>query len=148
MVGACLNSIRPCGTGRNGTELFFAFRFWVEESCIWVLPEILGLSSLISANDNFLRMPQHNNSMLVRSKCPPPSTVMPISIKQDFIFTRSGGPFCPPEEEIGVQHMFFLFLENCFRGPHGICSMSATNQYQHIWQILFHSVRSNALLGG
>ena len=105
----------------------------IENPCLGP-SRILGLASQTSTNENRLHMPRHNNSVLVRNECPPPSTVMPISIKQDFIFTRSGGPFCPPEEEIGVQHMFFLFLENCFRGPHGICSMSATNQYQRIWK--------------
>ena len=27
---------------------------------------------------------------------------------------RSVGPFDPPEQEEEVQHMYFLFLENCF----------------------------------
>ena len=35
-------------------------------------------------------------------------------IKQDFICARSVGPFGPPEEEKGIKHLFFLFLENCF----------------------------------
>ena len=39
---------------------------------------------------------------------------MSISIKQYFICASSVGPFGPPEEEKGVKHMFFLFLENCF----------------------------------
>ena len=39
---------------------------------------------------------------------------MSISIKQDVICARSVGPFGPPEEEKGVKHMFFLFLESCF----------------------------------
>ena len=80
-----------------------------------------------------------------------------------FVLVRSGrsvGPFGPPEEEKGIYHpyfvhifyMFFLFLENwkLFLGLHGICSMSATNQCQLIWRIIwiFHSVRSSALWGG
>ena len=44
--------------------------------------------------------------------------------------------------------MFFFFLENCSLGLHGICSMSATDQYQLIWQVIFHSVRSSALWRG
>ena len=28
---------------------------------------------------------------------------------------------------------------------HGICSVSATNQYQHVWQVIFHSARPSAL---
>ena len=44
--------------------------------------------------------------------------------------------------------MFFLFLENCFLELHGICSMSATKQYQLIWKVIFHSVRSSALRRG
>ena len=39
---------------------------------------------------------------------------MSISIKQYFICASSVGPFGPPEEEKGVKHMFFVFLENCF----------------------------------
>ena len=35
-----------------------------------------------------------------------------------------------------------------FLGLHGICSISATNQYQLIWQVIFHSVRSSALWRG
>ena len=63
---------------------------------------------------------------------------------------RSVGPFGPPEEEKEVEHVFFLFLrEICFfLGLHGICSMSATNQYQLIWQVIFHSIRSSALWRG
>ena len=75
---------------------------------------ILGLASQIATNDNLLRMPRHSNSVLVRKTCPPPSAVMSTSIKQYFIGARSVGPFGPPEEQKGVQHMFFLFLENCF----------------------------------
>ena len=45
---------------------------------------------------------------VVRKMCPPPSTVMSISIKQCFICARSVGPFGPPKEEKGVKHMFFL----------------------------------------
>ena len=93
-------------------------------------------------------MPRRNNSVLVRNKYPPLSTVMSISIKEDFICARSVGPFGPPKEEKGVQHMFFFFLENCSLGLHGICSMSATDQYQLIWQVIFHSVRSSALWRG
>ena len=33
---------------------------------------------------------------------------------QDFICARLVVRFGPPKEENGVQHMFFLFLENCF----------------------------------
>ena len=80
--------------------------------------------------------------------CPLPSTVMSISITQYFICARSVGPFGPPEKEKGVKRMFFLSLENCFLGLHGICSMSATNQYQLIWQVIFHSVGSSALWRG
>ena len=36
---------------------------------------------------------------VVRKMCPPPSTVMSISIKQYSICARSVGPFGPPEEE-------------------------------------------------
>ena len=108
----------------------------------------MGLVSQISTNDNLLGMPRRNNSVLVRNKYPPLSTVMSISIKEDFICARSVGPFGPPKEEKGVQHMFFFFLENCSLGLHGICSMSATDQYQLIWQVIFHSVRSSALWRG
>ena len=45
---------------------------------------------------------------------PPPSTVTSTSIKQYFICARSVGKVGPPEEEKGVKHMFFLFLENSF----------------------------------
>ena len=51
-----------------------------------------GFASQISTNDNISHMQRHN-SVLVRSKCPPPSTVMSISIKQDFICARSVGLF-------------------------------------------------------
>ena len=73
---------------------------------------------------------------------------MPISIKQYFICARSVGPFGPPQEEKGVKYMFFLFLEHCFLGLHGIYSMSTTNQYELIWQVTFHSVHSSALYRG
>ena len=65
--------------------------------------------SHIRTNGNRLRMPRHSNSVLVRKTCPPPSTVMSISIKQDFICARSVGPFGPPQEEKGVKHMFLSF---------------------------------------
>ena len=74
----------------------------------------MGLASQINTNDNLLHMPRHNNNVLVRNKCPPPSTVISISIKHDFICARSVGPCSPPEKEKRVRHVFFLSLENCF----------------------------------
>ena len=38
--------------------------------------------------------------------------------------------------------------KTAFLGVHGICSMSAINQYQLIWQVIFLSVRSSALWKG
>ena len=87
--------------------------FLDKKSCLGP-SRILGLAKQMSTNDNLLHMSRHSNSVLVRKMCPPPSTVMSISIKQDFICARSIGPFGPPEEEKGVKHIFFLFLENCF----------------------------------
>ena len=70
---------------------------------------------------------------LVRNKCPPPSTVMSISIKQYFIGARSVEAFGPPEEEKGVQRiLLFLAKKTVFLALDGICSMSATNLYQHL----------------
>ena len=111
----------------------------IENPCLGP-SRILGLASEISTNDNLLHMPRHNYSVLVRKKCPPPSTAM--------FGARPVGAFCPPEGEKGVQHISFLFLEkNVFLGLHGICSMLATNQYQLIWQMIFHSVRSSTFGG-
>ena len=58
-------------------------------------------------------MRRHRNSVLMRKKCLPPSTVMFLSIKQDlFVPVRSG---CSALLNIeGAQHTFFLFLENIF----------------------------------
>ena len=99
------------GTERGCSWLFVPFLGKI--SCLG--PSIiLGLACQITTNDHLLRMPRHSNSVLVRKTCPPPSAVMSISIKQDYTWARSVGPFGPPEEENGVQHMFFLFIENCF----------------------------------
>ena len=51
---ACLNSVRPCGTGRNGTRLFMAVCSVPtvgKKSCL-VPSRILGLASPISSNDS------------------------------------------------------------------------------------------------
>ena len=49
----------------------------------------------------------------------------------------------------GVQHFFFLFLDiPFFLGLHLIYSFPATDQHQFMRQIIFHSVRFNALGGG
>ena len=81
--------------------------------------------------------------------CPPPSTVMSISIKQYFICGRSIGPFGPPEEEKGVKHvLFFLSLENWFsRAAWNLFDVGNHNP-THTWQVIFHSVRSSALKWG
>ena len=73
---------------------------------------MLGLASLISTNDNLLHMPRHSNSVFVREMCPPPSSVMSISIKQYFICARSVGPFGPPEEEKGVIRVCLNFISS------------------------------------
>ena len=111
---ACLNPIdlgEPEGTERGCSWSFVPFLG--KKSCLGP-PRILGLASQVTTSGNLLRMPRHSNSVLVRKAYPPPSTVMSISIKQDFIWARSVGLFGPPEEEKGVKHTFFLFLENCF----------------------------------
>ena len=100
----------PKGTERGCSWSFVPFLG--KKSCLGP-SRILGLASQISPNDNVLHMPRQNNSVLVRNKCPPPSTVMSISIKQDLLCARAVWPFSPPEKK-GVQHMLFLFLENCF----------------------------------
>ena len=61
-------------------------------------------------------------------------------IKQDFICARSVGPFGPPEEEKGVKHMFFLFLENCF-------SRAAWNLFDVGNQTVPTRLASNILFG-
>ena len=134
--------MEPEGTERGRSWPFVPF---LSKNSCFGPSIILGLDSQITTNDNLSRMPRHSN-MLVRSKCPPPSTAMSICIKQVFICGRSVGPLGPPEEGTEVQHMFFLV--NCFFGLHGICSMSATNRYQLIWQVIFHSARSSALWRG
>ena len=120
--------------------------FLGKKSCLG-RSRILDVASQISTNDNLLRMPQHNSSVLVRNKCPPPSTVMSISIKKT-ICARSVGPFGRPEEKKGSNTCSSSSWKTAFLWLHGICSMSATNQHQLIWQIMFHSVCSSALWRG
>ena len=105
----CLNPVRPCGTGRNGTRLFMVVRSVpeVKKSCLGP-SRILGLASQATTNGNFLRMPRF--SMWVRKTCPTPSAVMSISIKQYFICARLVGPFGPPEspqaKDVGCRSNF------------------------------------------
>ena len=103
---------------------------------------LLGLASQISKNDNFLHMPRHNNSVFVRNKCPPPSTVMSNSIKQDLI-CRSGRSVLLKKKKGSNTRSSLPRTQ--FLGLHGVCWMSATNQYQLIWQMIFYSVRFSAL---
>ena len=71
---------------------------------------------------------------MVRNYCPPPSTaLLSISIiKRDLFCALSVGPFASRKER--VRDLFFLFLGNCFLELHGICSISANNQYDLVWQ--------------
>ena len=134
-IRACLNPIRPCVTERNGTRLFMVVRSvpTVGKNPCLGPSRILAFASQISTNDNLLHMPRRNNSMLVRKKCPPPSTVMSISVKQDFICARSVGPFGPSEEK-EVHHTFFLFLDNCFsRAAWYLFDVGNQSKYQLIW---------------
>ena len=100
--------VEPYGTERGCSWSFVPFRG--KKPCLGP-SRIFGIASLISIS--FLRMPRHNNSVLVRYKGPPSSTVMSTSIKQGYICVRSVGPFGPPKEK-AVQHMFSLFLAKCF----------------------------------
>ena len=108
-VRACLNSIRPCGTGRNGTRLFMSIRSVPRKKILFVSIQNLGPRQPNHYQRCPFRMPRHN-SVFVRNTCPPPSTVMSIAIKPDFICARSVRPFGLPTEEKGAQHMFFLLL--------------------------------------
>ena len=88
---------------------------------------ILNLASQIGTNDNHLRMPRHNNSVLVRTKRPPPSTVMSISIKQDFTGARTVGPFGPTKEK-GVHHLsLFSGCMESIRGHQSVPTHLANN---------------------
>ena len=82
--------VEPEGTERGCSWPFVPFLG--KTSCLGP-SRIFGSASQITTNDNLLRVPQHSNSVMVRKTCPPPSTVMSISIKQGFICGRSVGPF-------------------------------------------------------
>ena len=101
--------VEPEGTERGCSWPFVPFLD--KKSCLGP-SRMLGLASLISTNDNLLHMPRHSNSVFVREMCPPPSSVMSISIKQYFICARSVGPFGPPEEEKGVIRVCLNFISS------------------------------------
>lgn len=75
------------------------------------------------------------------------STVVSMYIKRDDVSVRSVGPFGPPKEKTPVRNLFFQ-IPLFFFGLHGICLISISNEYNLFWQILVHSVPSNALLRG
>ena len=93
--------MEPDGTERSYSWPFMPFLG--KKNRVWVHPESWASPAKPAQTMTSLRMPRHNNSMFVRRKCRPPSTVMSIAIKQDFSCARSVGRFGPPEEEKGVN---------------------------------------------
>ena len=73
------------------------------------------------------------------------SDVNAISIKHDLVVPVRSGRSVLLKKKKGPNTCSSFSQKTVFLGLHGICSMSATNQYQLIWQEIFHSVRSSAL---
>ena len=112
----------------------------------WLGPSrTLGLASQISTNDNLFAHSTPQQQRVLRKMCPPPSTVMSISIKQNTLCSFGRAVRSSWRRKRGQHTCSSSSYKTVFLGLHGICSMSATNQYQFIWQVISHSVRSSAL---
>ena len=107
-----------------------------EKDRVWVHPESWASPAKSVRKSTFCAC--HGTATACRAQNVSTSIYSDVHLHQTTLYLC---PFGPPEEEKGAKHMFFLFLEKYFLGLHGICSMSATNPYELVWQVIFHSVR-------
>lgn len=132
----------------NGIEQYHSRSFVPFQGQKWALGPCRkpGLASQINTNGSLLHMPQQNQqnrSMLVRTWCPLSSAeVIFVPVRSDRSALRN------KKKGSTVNHCLFLLFPRIavVHGMHRVYSLSITNQYQFIWQIWFHSVRSNVVV--